>query len=455
MSRFPGAALLVSGLLANPACTHESGFGGGCPEGGCFAAADLTATDGAAWDASGARDLAPPPTCAADGDCARDGAAATWRCCGGRCVDVSSDDANCGGCQMACAAGKSCCASACSDLTADPTNCGGCGNACSAPNATPLCTNSRCQVGPCLNGFGDCNHLPTDGCETSLTAVNNCGSCGAVCTIANGTATCATGHCAVASCNPSYADCDNNPMNGCEANLASDAHNCGACGTACASGLCGSAIVTDMTTMPANWKFNGNAYYDATGKSGVLTPMVMAQSGTIIYQDPLPTSFFDVSFDFAIGGGSGADGIGFMVETNGASSLGFGGSGLGMAGLTGFGVELDTYNSGMCGDPNGNHAAVDLLSPACGMGMPVMLTVNPNLPFTMWNTAWHTCTVHFDHGKITVTLDGTTVIGPDYANAQINWGQNAWFGFSGGTGGLTDRQEIKNLKITFSSSQCL
>jgi len=65
--------------------------------------------------------------------------------CGGMCVAVSSDRANCGTCGNACAAGEVCvdgacsvvcptgqteCTGVCADTMADRRHCGSCGNAC-------------------------------------------------------------------------------------------------------------------------------------------------------------------------------------------------------------------------------------------------------------------------------------------------------------------------------------
>ncbi len=47
----------------------------------------------------------------------------------------------------------------------------------------------------------------------------------------------AYGACTIASCNAGYADCDGVATDGCEAILATDASNCGACGNACGAGL--------------------------------------------------------------------------------------------------------------------------------------------------------------------------------------------------------------------------
>jgi hypothetical protein len=54
------------------------------------------------------------------------------------------------------------------------------------------------------------------------------------CSLAHATATCDGDGCAVASCDPGYANCDQNAANGCETDLSQPSH-CGTCNATCAS----------------------------------------------------------------------------------------------------------------------------------------------------------------------------------------------------------------------------
>ncbi|WP_156338033.1 hypothetical protein [Chondromyces crocatus] len=130
-------------------------------------------------------------------------------------------------------------------------HCGACGTVCSVANGTPSCTGGACSISSCNSGWGNCDGSTANGCETNLqNSVGHCGACGTVCSVANGTPSCAGGSCAIASCNSGWADCDGNPSNGCETNLLSNVGSCGACGNACtaangvascAGGACGVA----------------------------------------------------------------------------------------------------------------------------------------------------------------------------------------------------------------------
>src|SRR5687767_7852534 len=76
-------------------------------------------------------------------------------------------------------------------------------------------------------------------CNTTYTQVandnNNCGSCGNVCSFSNASSVCVNGSCSL-SCNTGYANCDNILSNGCEINITNDVNNCGSCGTVCTNG---------------------------------------------------------------------------------------------------------------------------------------------------------------------------------------------------------------------------
>ncbi len=133
--------------------------------------------------------------------------------CGGVCVDVDSDVANCGGCGVACAAGQSCgggvcvalpglcaeqgladCGGVCVDSTTDAANCGACFNAC-APGVP--CIGGICGGAPpppdCVaQGLTDCGGF----CVDTFSDPAHCGGCGMGCT--SGTLTpvsCVAGDC--------------------------------------------------------------------------------------------------------------------------------------------------------------------------------------------------------------------------------------------------------------------
>ncbi|XP_039013716.1 stigma-specific STIG1-like protein 1 [Hibiscus syriacus] len=68
---------------------------------------------------------------------------ATSTCCGNKCMDLATDDNNCGACNMKCKYREVCCRGECVDIAYDKRNCGAC--------------NHRCQPGEfCV--YGMCNY---------------------------------------------------------------------------------------------------------------------------------------------------------------------------------------------------------------------------------------------------------------------------------------------------------
>jgi hypothetical protein len=85
-------------------------------------------------------------------------------------VAVGTDVNNCGTCGNKCGNGLVCINGGCTCAK------------CNFPNAASSCVNNVCVMGACVQGFGDCNKNPNDGCEVNFnTDANNCTGCGIVC----------------------------------------------------------------------------------------------------------------------------------------------------------------------------------------------------------------------------------------------------------------------------------
>jgi hypothetical protein len=177
--------------------------------------------------------------------CRFEGAGA--RCSEGSCVRTACTDPSFDDCDGMTSNGCE------TDVRVSTMHCGRCGNRCALANATTNCVRSACEIAACTGTFRDCDELAINGCEVNInTNIDNCGSCGAMCTIANGTGRC-EGTCRVGTCNPGFADCDGSATNGCEVNTNTSATHCGGCGMACPSGqLCVAGVCTpsSMCTAP-------------------------------------------------------------------------------------------------------------------------------------------------------------------------------------------------------------
>jgi hypothetical protein len=85
---------------------------------------------------------------------------------------------------VTCLGGSTLCAGKCVETSTDPANCGTCGNACSNQNGTPLCSGGSCAGILCSAGFGNCDGMLANGCEANLaTDTKNCGTCGNACVV--------------------------------------------------------------------------------------------------------------------------------------------------------------------------------------------------------------------------------------------------------------------------------
>ena len=143
--------------------------------------------------------------------------------CNGACVNTQTDNANCGACGRACAAGEVC-------------SLGACGTTCAASLAT------------CSSGAGDGGARADGGAATFCADLRNdrlnCGACGtecpagSICVDRTCTLTCAVGQ---TQCSGACFDLQTNNL------------HCGACGnacpsgTACTAGVCAVSCGTGLT----------------------------------------------------------------------------------------------------------------------------------------------------------------------------------------------------------------
>ena len=154
--------------------------------------------------------------------------------CGDACVDLKSDDSNCGSCGVQCIAETTCKAGACAIMCMDgsvdcdgaycafvdddPANCGACGHACDEGEA--------CSEGSCVPSCGD-TEMRCDGQCVDWNDPAHCGACDRACA--------ETEVCNLGTCEP-FCDLGLDPCDGACVDLDRDDANCGACGNACTGG---------------------------------------------------------------------------------------------------------------------------------------------------------------------------------------------------------------------------
>jgi hypothetical protein len=133
-----------------------------------------------------------------------------------------------------CADGLYCFESTCGPQCANNKDCVG-------PPAYP--SGLICRSGYCVEADAGVGVASDDGgCGETTTDVNNCGWCGNACAGSNVNWKCVASKCTMDACLDGWKDCDGNPSNGCETDIADDANSCGDCPDAdasvCQSGVC-------------------------------------------------------------------------------------------------------------------------------------------------------------------------------------------------------------------------
>ena len=199
------------------------------------------------------------------------------------------------------------------------------------------------------------------------------------------------------------------------------------------------AIHSGSTSLPppgTGWWFNGAAV--TNGPEAVLTPAEMQQSGSVLYANPVRTDGLTASFSMTSFGGTGADGISFVLldPRTAPTSVGASGSGLGYGGLKGVAVSFLTYPEGDIKQMNWVTVAT-----SSGHGDPVFGTRSTDIP--PLRQGIHSAVVQIKGTTLIVSIDGLQVL----HTSVPSLGPTAIVGFVASTGHSTDVHSVSNAQI--------
>jgi len=187
------------------------------------------------------------------------------------------------------------------------------------------------------------------------------------------------------------------------------------------------------------WQLNGSSLLE--GASLVLTTATANQAGTAFWPTAVDPRNLNYEFTISIGGGTGADGLAFVIAdaSKGATptSLGESGGGLGFATIPGYAVAFDTFKGSA--NPSANFAGISNGAGSSAGTLHWLGTVSPSQSL---RTGTHSVKVSTDGAAIAVWLDGTKL-----GSLAVTLPSSAYIGFSGGTGSMTDRHAVSGFTV--------
>lgn len=186
------------------------------------------------------------------------------------------------------------------------------------------------------------------------------------------------------------------------------------------------------------WSFNGSAAM--TGATAALTTAAANEAGSVVFPEAVGTASFGATFNVALGGGTGGEGMTFALLSPGtkATSVGANGQGLGFAGLNGLAVVLGTQQ--ISGAPSADFAGIE--TGTAGRAPSFVATKDLTGAINL-RAGTHTVTVSLNAGTLTVTIDGSTVL-----TQAVTVPSAAYVAFTGSTGSLTDRHLVQDAAIS-------
>ncbi|WP_423414764.1 DUF1929 domain-containing protein [Hyphomicrobium sp. B1] len=218
------------------------------------------------------------------------------------------------------------------------------------------------------------------------------------------------------------------------------------------------ANIQDPIKLANTANLNGSATYDSGHHTFTLTPDASGQAGSVMLDQRVDLSYdFQISFDLYLGNNAkGADGVAFVLQSDsqGANALGAGGGNYGAVGMSnGLGIAFDTWQNVALGDVPGDHTNFfDTSAPIASSRLSDQQALgNGNVT----DGQWHNVLVSWDATDQTMTywFDGVQkgTLTQDIVAQYEGGSQYAYLGFTGGTGGAHNLQEVhlNSLTATF------
>ncbi|UCC45311.1 MAG: T9SS type A sorting domain-containing protein [Candidatus Zixiibacteriota bacterium] len=208
-----------------------------------------------------------------------------------------------------------------------------------------------------------------------------------------------------------------------------------ACDVSCqdCSGL---ALTEDFSTFDSSlFTLYHSTEYDSANAYVVLVGTAIDRMGRLYLNLPVFIDTFRVSFDFFMGGGTGADGMIFAFTEN-RDYWGTHGGDLDFVGSVGYGVALSTWQNEW--DPS--EECIGLVTNGPRDYLDYWIAPNGALEGDLWRRL----TVENNGGHVKVWLDDTLRLDHQIVGYEPFVG---YFGFTAATGGATNRHLIDNLSI--------
>jgi hypothetical protein len=208
----------------------------------------------------------------------------------------------------------------------------------------------------------------------------------------------------------------------------------------------GDGSIFDVSSLTQHMTLNGSASSQDTHQTVTLTPDASGLAGSAIFNDKIDlTHDFNIDFNIYFGPGQPADGMAFVLhnDPDGADAVGGTAGKLGAMGLqNGLAIEFDTYRNVLLKDPAYNHTGI--IDTDAGVGY--QLSTPTNLG-NIVDGGWHQVGVTWDSQSYTLSywVDGKlggTLTG-DIATQYLGGQTTAYAGFTAGTGGSHDLQQIR------------